>query len=257
MKYCRNCGSQLDDNASFCMNCGAKTEAEAPAEQYAPQPEVQYAYQPEQQYAVQPEPTPYYQDDSYAEMQKNRKVGIIACAAAGGFLLLVIAIVLAFVLSGGGYKKPIDNLIAVTFKGKADKIETLAPDEYWDYYEEEYGVDIRDIIDEYEDEYENELDDLVDLLGEDISVDYEIEDKVKLSNTKVSKIADYLSDKYSIRSNKVKKAYKLEVELTIEGDEDEKTTDMDIYVVQIAGKWYPIEYSSYGGEVKVNFITEF
>lgn len=30
MKYCKNCGKELDDNAYVCPNCGVKVEEDAP-----------------------------------------------------------------------------------------------------------------------------------------------------------------------------------------------------------------------------------
>lgn len=34
MTYCQHCGSQLDDNSSFCSNCGAKIETFVNPQQY-------------------------------------------------------------------------------------------------------------------------------------------------------------------------------------------------------------------------------
>lgn len=34
MKYCSNCGTQLDDNAAFCANCGTAFGATAPADPF-------------------------------------------------------------------------------------------------------------------------------------------------------------------------------------------------------------------------------
>jgi hypothetical protein len=31
MKYCKNCGSQIDENAIFCPRCGARTNGDGPA----------------------------------------------------------------------------------------------------------------------------------------------------------------------------------------------------------------------------------
>lgn len=34
MKFCRNCGAQIDDNAIFCHNCGSRTNGDAPNNPY-------------------------------------------------------------------------------------------------------------------------------------------------------------------------------------------------------------------------------
>ena len=63
MKYCFKCGSQLDDNAVFCVNCGQRIEGEAtPAQQqnYGAQPNP---YAQQQNYGAQP--NPYAQQQNY------------------------------------------------------------------------------------------------------------------------------------------------------------------------------------------------
>ena len=34
MKFCRNCGAQIDDNAIFCQNCGSRTNGDNPRGAY-------------------------------------------------------------------------------------------------------------------------------------------------------------------------------------------------------------------------------
>ena len=38
MKFCTNCGAQLEDDAKFCTSCGSSVEAAAPAPAPAPTP---------------------------------------------------------------------------------------------------------------------------------------------------------------------------------------------------------------------------
>ena len=68
MKYCTNCGTQLEGNESFCPNCGTPVNAQ-PAPQPAPQQQTVYA-QPAPQPAPQtqtvyaqpaPQPAPQVQ----------------------------------------------------------------------------------------------------------------------------------------------------------------------------------------------------
>ena len=55
MAFCKNCGTQIADNATFCANCGASANAQPQqaAPQYAPQPQY-VAAQPV--YVAQPAP---------------------------------------------------------------------------------------------------------------------------------------------------------------------------------------------------------
>lgn len=49
MKYCKNCGAAIDENAIFCPRCGLRTNGDAPKvnfENFGFNPYTQYAYQP-------------------------------------------------------------------------------------------------------------------------------------------------------------------------------------------------------------------
>lgn len=59
--FCTHCGSQMDDNAKFCTNCGAPTGAPATNTQEAAQPQVtQPVYQQQTAYQPQGGAMPYY-----------------------------------------------------------------------------------------------------------------------------------------------------------------------------------------------------
>ncbi len=59
MKFCGNCGQQLDDNATFCTNCNAVI-GEPAAYQHAAQEPVQQPVQPQQPvYIPEPSAAPY------------------------------------------------------------------------------------------------------------------------------------------------------------------------------------------------------
>lgn len=60
MKYCSNCGKELQDTDAFCGNCGTKSEIQ-PAPQPAPQQAPQQAPQPAPQAATQQAPTYMYE----------------------------------------------------------------------------------------------------------------------------------------------------------------------------------------------------
>ncbi len=73
MKYCENCGAQLEDIASFCNNCGA-------SQQKAAQPNPMY----------QPTPPPYYAVNNPPRSGKNSIAsGVVALVFASLALLFV------------------------------------------------------------------------------------------------------------------------------------------------------------------------
>lgn len=72
MKFCKSCGTQLDDAQQFCPNCGANQAAAPQQPQYAPPQQPQYAPPQQPQYA--PPQQPQYappQQPQYAPPQPN------------------------------------------------------------------------------------------------------------------------------------------------------------------------------------------
>jgi len=89
MKYCTNCGTQLEDNVSFCPNCGTPAKASQPAQQEQ-QPAQQAAQQPEQQpqqtQTIYAQPAPQAQQAAQTE---HKFTGLQLAA----FILMIISTV--------------------------------------------------------------------------------------------------------------------------------------------------------------------
>lgn len=273
-KFCQNCGKALGDADRFCDGCGASQEV-TPVSQPAPQPVQAEAPQPVQQAPVATAPeTPKApkvnidvnkiidQVKTFAngvvERCKADKKYLYTCAGIAGGAVLVLVLLLALVFGGnGGMTKPIDTLIDVAFKGKIEKITDLAPEEYWDYLEEEYDVDIDDILDEAEDSFDDMMDTYEDEYGDNIRVSYKVEDKKKLSDKKLEGIAEALADEYDLDEDDFTEAYELDVEMTIKGSEDDDDQNAEITVIKYKGKWYAISWYKYDGEYSASFMTDF
>lgn len=236
-KFCQNCGVEMEDDALFCVNCGAKEQVEAETQ---PATDIVSTVKD----AV---------DNVVEDVKANPKL----LAFAGGAVAVVVAVIILLAnLFGGGWKKAIDNYVDVSFKGKANKIEKLAPKEYWEYLEDEdEDFDLKDAIEEYEDEFEDMMDDLEDEYGKNLKIKAKIEDKEKLSKKDISKIADALKDEFDIKKKSVKKGYEVDVDLTIKGSEDEDSDETTLTVIKIGSKWYIVSYYEYDDEVYVNFAT--
>ena len=101
MRFCPNCGSQVDDNAKFCTGCGEKLMQPAPAPQpQQPQYRQNVPQQPQQQYGQNvPPQAPVYgtpvNNYDYGQMQKPPK-------KKGKGLLIGAAAALGVCAVGGG-----------------------------------------------------------------------------------------------------------------------------------------------------------
>lgn len=155
---------------------------------------------------------------------------IIAAAA----VILVILIVLVNLLFGGGYKKPVDNMVKAMETGKGKYLYKAMPEFLIEYqYEDEKKSDIYDDLDEsmelitgmLEEEY-----------GDDIKISYKIKDKDKIDKDDLEDLEDSIKDKYDEKV-RVSKGYELKVKMKIKGDDDKDEDTTTIKVYKIEGDW--------------------
>lgn len=257
-KFCTQCGTQLPDEANACTNCGTPVAgapvSAAPAidevvvqadENSAPVNNVV----PESEKSAPIINVDVLKNDvsklvnnvsetataSFNKVKADKKLlGIVIGAAA----VVLIAIIILVSSIGGGYKSAIDNYFDVLVEGKVKKLEKLAPEAYWDYLEDEYDTTLDDIKEEYEDSFEDQAEYLEEEYGKNYKYSYKITDKDDITNKKFKNIQENLKDRYDIPKKSVTKGYKVDIEATIKGSEDEDETETTLYVVKIDGDWY-------------------
>lgn len=184
------------------------------------------------------------------DILKNKKILIGAAVA-------VVVLIVVIILLSNAYKTPLNNYVDVMYKGKFDKIEKMAPKEYWDWFEETYKKSADEYIDELKENKDDYMEELEEIYGDNIKVSYKITDKKELSKKKIENIAEVLSDKYDIKESSVKKGYNLEYEMTVKGSEDDTETEGEITVIKIGMTWYLVNYRESGGKTYVNFVAGF
>lgn len=91
--FCTKCGTQINDNAAICPNCGCPTGAQ-PTAQYQPQPVQQYQ-QPAQQYqqAQYQEPSPQQPMTVEQASQKVEKNGLAIAAVIFAIIVPIVGII--------------------------------------------------------------------------------------------------------------------------------------------------------------------
>lgn len=229
-KFCGNCGAQLDDDAVVCSNCGCNI---APAATPA-SAETENATPGENAVAAIKAGTGKFFDKVKTDSNfRNIVIGI-----AAGFVALIVLIVVLVSVFGGGYKRAIDNYIDATFYGDYSAYKANIPDAMWDSLKE--SGDALDKED-YKEQYKMFKEYFEDQYGKNISVDYKVTDEDELDEDDLDDLRDELKSDYGIAKKSVTKAYELEVEFTIEGDDDEDSNEEIITVVKIDGDWYVID----------------
>ena len=135
-------------------------------------------------------------------------------------------------------EKALDNYISVVYNGKVNKLEKLAPAEYWEYLEDENDVSMKDAEEQMEELNKTLIRRLEDEYGDNIKVSYKILEKDDASSSDLDEMKDYIKSNYDIPKKSVTDAVELEVELTVRGDDDEETTESTFYAVKVGGDWY-------------------
>ena len=227
IRYCKKCGSLLDDNATVCDFCGAKLEL------------------------PKTEPTPTTTTEPHAEIPAEtpapkKKWTKKQWLIFGSIVLGVIAVIVA------AYLLFFDPSIAVrryseVLNGKYNQLESLAPKEYWttsaqnaDAQSVEAYIDLkveslRETMNHYHDNDNGTY-------GKLKSMSHEVIDTTKVPADELDGIKETLSEKYDIDSWRVGSAYNLFVKVTYHGSYWDYVTPGYITSIQIDGEWYLITY---------------
>ena len=234
MKFCNNCGQQMEDESVFCPNCGATNEAApaAPAAKAAGNDIMAKAKDFGGKVAN------FFKNYASAAM-KDKKLLIVPAAAIVGVIAVILVISLLF---SNPYKKAIKGYIAVEFgKATEKQYEASRPKEYWDLVEDDMDMDVDEMYENYEEDNEELVEYLEEEYGDDYKVTFKIKEADKLSKKKLKDAKDYAEAFWDVNKKDVKVGYKVKVEITIKGDEDKDSDTVKAVVVKIDGKWYVVE----------------
>ncbi|MCR4789186.1 MAG: zinc ribbon domain-containing protein [Lachnospiraceae bacterium] len=125
MKYCPNCGQEMDDNTKFCGACGTKVDevqaqAAAPAPESAPvQSEPVFDSSAAAADTVSaaayadPQPSASASPEKKGGFKLDDKVKKLAIIIGAAVVALVVIVLACSLLLGGGYKKPIKKYISL------------------------------------------------------------------------------------------------------------------------------------------------
>lgn len=204
--YCGKCGTQVENTALFCPNCGERLEIE----------------------------------DVIVPMQsvvRRKKHGLMFGIAVSSFLAVILAILL---LSGRGYKGTIDDYFEAHENKDADLMYNSVVAQYWiDSMNEDWGNSAYEMI---ETSIEDKIRDWD--CGDNIEITYEILEEKRASKKELEDLEENIYDwhayyVYDREDFSISDAYVLEIEFTVEGDEGTGTfyfTD-GFLIIKENGEW--------------------
>ena len=242
MKFCSNCGCQMEDSVKFCGSCGAVQEDANAQENFAyGQPEAAQAGGSNNGF------------DAIMEKGKqltNGKVWLIPVAAVAAIFVIwfVIFFFTSIIGSGSVTKKGAVKAYYEALAerdGKAYVNATMSPSMLKAVLESGDYDNKKELIEELDEEYEEEAEDYEDWYDTKLKVKYkniEIEDMDKCDKDDIEDVVDYIED-YSDVKVKISQMYEVEVSYkkwNNYNEEWDKVED-EIIIYKSAGNWYVFE----------------
>ena len=166
----------------------------------------------------------------------NKNKLIIIAGVAVVAIIAIIAIIAG--VAGSGYKKPVKAMAKVYEEGNLEACIEYYNEDYIDWYEDLYGGDFEDSLDD------DSVDYLVGFIeeecGEGYKVKVEYKDTEKYKKDDIEDFVDEMEDEYGLeyKADDIKNLYELEVLMTAKGDEELELFEGEIYVGKIDGDWY-------------------
>lgn len=231
MKYCKKCGTQLKDDAKFCIKCGQPVATPGNAESNNQNPG-----------GYQQPPHSYGNNNPVNPHGKSKKtwIGI-------GVGVIVVVLILMFIFNPAlrmkGYEKPVYYTVKFIEKGDIKSMAKAIPlKQLVKFAKDKAGSlldlseldleDYKDALDSLNDAMEDYKDALEDEYGDNFKVEYEIKKAEQVEDL------DDIQDRYDEVDMEVKDAYNLKVKVVMEGDDKKDKETSEFKVVKIDNKWY-------------------
>lgn len=204
--FCGKCGTQIDEDGTFCPNCGERTVIA----------DINTQKQP----------------------KRSPKKFALPLGLVAGVVLIVVIIV--SLIGGGGYKKTLDNYYKAHEKNDADLMYNSVIAQYWiDYTNEGWGNSAFETI---QDSIEDNIDDWD--CGHNIKISYKIVNERRATKEQLKDLEDNIYDWYAYYVYErdefsITDAYVLDIDFTVKGDEGTESFHYPdgLLVIKENGKW--------------------
>lgn len=207
---CEKCGKENAEGMKFCEDCGAPLGAQN---------------------------IPSVNDIKEMVMEnKEKAIGLAA--------IVVIVIAIICLLSGGGYKKPIKNMIKAANTGKVTYALKSMPKQV----QKEYKDD-DDMLERIEENLENSKKADKKEFGDNVKYSVEILDKIKIEKEDLEDVEDEFGEQFEEAEYvedaddvKVTKGYKVAVKQVTKGKKKKEVDYDTVYVYKVNGKWCTFDF---------------
>lgn len=208
-KFCANCGAHMEDSDLVCGQCGT------------------------------PSGNP---SGNEGQVNNTKNKGCTLKILAGAFAaIVIIAIIINVVLASSSYKSTLNKMVKAIKNNDITGLQVISSP----VNDDVYGVfDYESMLERF---LENKLDYYEDRLdGEVRKISYEIKDKSEITERKMEKYKDMLSDSFGADTSGIKKMVKVKLKLSIKGDRKTTSDNIDeLYLIKENGRW-TIYFDDYG-----------
>ena len=214
-KFCANCGAPMEDGDVVCGQCGT--------------PVSNVVKDKKEQKAT-------------GEGGNNKKLGIAVAVGCAVVVIAVIAVIANIIGGGSGYKSTLNTMVKAIKNNDSTTIVSISSSISEDIYKsKDYDKMIDGFLDNKLDSYEDRID------GEVKKITYEIKDKSEVTDRKLEKYKDKLSDDYNVDTNGITKMIKIDkLKLTVKGRKKSSSDSIEgLYLIKENGKW-TIFFDDYG-----------
>lgn len=246
-KYCAKCGAEVEQTSAFCFACGAHISKENPALDESP-----IILQPQPVPEPETPPETVAAPDEPPEQPKKRKLRkplLIAILAAA----VIVMAIIAWQVLDAGYETALNTYAAVC-NGDLDKIQQMAPAEYWEKLAGEESSVI-EVLQAERRVQERRNANNAQYYGKDARFTVKCVHSEPIGEVSLEKLRTFFEEEYGISSSKVKEAVYLDVYARWDGS-GSKISQLEKYcAVKIGTQWYIGRYYEIKEDGHFNFHT--
>ncbi len=233
-KICPTCGNQMDDSTMFCVNCGTPVPTPAPA----PAP-------------VKEKKAKKVDVAGLTNGLKSNPKKLAVLGAVAAVVVIVLIVILVSLLSNP-WKSGLNNYYDL-LEGKQAAVTKNIPNDAYDWIDDKYGLEKKDITADKKDYAEDISENIKDNYGDNVKYTYKVVKSKKFTKKMLEDLADGIENTYDIDAKKVKAAYVVEIEYDISGKDAFTWGENTVVMVKIGSGWYVV--GDYGGEGKEAYAS--
>ncbi|MDE6092074.1 MAG: hypothetical protein K2G14_03160 [Ruminococcus sp.] len=229
MAFCKFCGRQLSEGEVCNCQNQQSNQFNSMNNGFNPTPEFNNQY-------------PDSGDGIVSDNSKGKKKSTLIIAGIAVIFIIILSL-LSALIAGSSYKKPFKNIVRGVNKNDIELIlEQILTDDMMedvkDEIEDETDSDWKEFCEDAEDVMEEMKEYLEDDYGKNVKFSVKFLDKKDAKKREIKS----LEKLYDSTDNdiEIKKAYKVKLELTVKGKDDNENMKLWLYSVNIKGEGWKI-----------------